>query len=321
MTTVPPSDYNTPITPGNADAAIADAQPGELLWVPPETLVVDPDFNIRIHDRTREQNLNDVTMSMRESGFWAHMPLPVLPVVVDKRHRLMLVGGFTRYTASLRARIAEVPVVLKPAGTTLVDLTAGLVVDNAATPLRPYERAIAAKRLQTYGLSERAIAKKLQLSHSHINNLLYVMSLPLPLQRLISESKVSFNWVVTTTRQHGPSEALEILTSEIALHVPAPGEEDRPLHEDSTEPAAPRTLAAALTAAPAPTIAPAPARPLRAPRRLSPRPVTPRTCLAVIDLTLKRGDLTLLQRWRDGDEATVAEVHASISRVRKQVRL
>jgi hypothetical protein len=269
-----------------------------MFMVPFDLIIVDERFNIRISDPKREDDIERLVDSIIANGYMRHNPMSGYASVIDGKHVIILTGGFTRYEAVKRAiargyPIAEVPVVLKPAGTNMIDLTIALDVDNKQTPLRPYERAIVVKRLHNFGLSEKDIAMRLGVSTGHVKNLLYLISLPVELRQLVVRDVYAANYVVERAREMGPEAALELLKQDLGDGVLQEAGED--IDEPRERPPTPQP--------PAPS------------RRLGRRPghITAKAALFALDHGLEIADddpelgIEWLRNWRRQDEDTVAE--------------
>lgn len=219
---VPKADFLPEFTQGNMKAAMKDAgaKSRDLLMVPIDNLKLIPGLNIRIHDAAYEEHVEEVKESIKEHGFYQNHPLSGYAgregTGSDAITFIYITGGFTRYDAAQRAieegaAIEELPVVLKPPGTSMVDITVALAMDNTGEPLRPYEKAVIVKRLIGYGKTEEEIAGKLKITEQYVKDLLYMMSLPQAVQNMVIGGDTTLHTAIVTTRKHGPKEAAAIL--------------------------------------------------------------------------------------------------------------
>lgn len=291
---IPSSDYIPELLPASAQDALrnADATKEPMYMVPIDKLVVDPQFNIRVHNKSHEVQEQIIMASIVEHGFFKHMPLPVYPGKFSGEDVLFVSGGFTRFGAAKKVcdsgvPLTHLPVVLRERGTNIGDLLVGLAMDNTGKPLSPYERALLCKRLKNLNWSERKIAKAFGITQSYVHQLLGLLELPQDLQQLIIDERVSATLVSHTVQSVGVAQAQAMIQANLALH-----DGDGPLTNGSAEP-----------------------------RRTSivnrGKRLTSRVCLAAIDLAIERADLGVLAAWRNGDPDTVAAVNSTLSRRRR----
>lgn len=220
---MPSSEASHQFEAGNKGAikTTIGAKAGELWMVPIDMIRVVEGFNIRIQDEANEDAIEKVKDSILANGFYKNQPLKGYIGKEDGEDVLICSGGFTRLEAARRAQregcpIKELPVVLAPPGTSMADLTVGLIVDNDGRPNTPYERGIAAKRLINWGWDEKEIALRLGLSHGYVKELLYLHSLPPGLQNLVIAGHVKAGHVINAARTLGPEAALTQLEDEIS---------------------------------------------------------------------------------------------------------
>lgn len=109
------------------------------------------------------------------------------------------------------ADIKAVPMITKPAGTSMEDLTVALVTGNAGSPLRPFEVAAVCKRMIGYSMSEAEIARRLQITGKYARDLLYYAAAPAETRAMVESGQVVLGLAVSTLRKHGP-EAISILS-------------------------------------------------------------------------------------------------------------
>jgi len=293
---IPSSDYVPELLPASAQDALrnADATKEPMYMVPIDKLVVDPQFNIRVHNKSHEVQEQTIIASIMEHGFYKHMPLPAYPGKFAGEDVLFVAGGFTRFGAAKKVRdsgvpLTHLPVVLRERGTNIGDLLVGLAMDNTGKPLSPYERALLCKRLKNLNWSERKIAKALGIVQSYVHQLLGLLELPQDLQQLVIDERVAATLVINTVQQVGVTQALAMIQANLALH-----DDDAPL--GGTNGATPRRTSI-----------------VNRGTRL-----TSRVCLAAIDYAIQQRDLTVLEQWRSGDHEIVAAVNSTLSRKRRE---
>lgn len=290
---VPSSDFKVEIPQGGMKAAIAEtgAKVRDLLMVPVDQIRTVAGMNVRIHDADYEAHVESLRESIVEHGFWQHMPIPGYAGKEGDQTFIYATGGFSRLEAVKRAILAGtpievLPVVLKPAGTSMLDLTFALAGDNTGKPLKPYERAIVVKRAVGYGAEPATIATKMGITEQYVNDLLYLMGLPQSIQQMVIDGRVSAHNAVVTARKNG-AEAVKVLQD-----AAGPAPEPASTANGSTAPstagkATPRATKAAGAAS---TV------------------VTRKLCLTAIDYAIALDSLEWLGRWRKGEQDAVKEL-------------
>ena len=200
----------TEMTQGGAKAAIAQAsaKSRDLWMVPIDQIRANPAFNVRVHDADYEAHIESIAESIIENGFYQNFPLSGFAAKEGDETHIVLVGGFTRYEAAKRAikrgaTLEGLPVVLKPPGTSMIDLHFALVNDNTGSPLKPYERAVVAKRLIGYGSDVATIARRMNVTEKYVNDLLFLTGLPQPVQQMVATGQFAASYVIGVAREHG----------------------------------------------------------------------------------------------------------------------
>ena len=126
--------------------------------------------------------------SVKEKGIL--QPLLVRRDPQDDR-RYEIVAGERRWRAAQQARLHEVPVVVRE----LSDrdtLEVALVENLQREDLTPLEEAGAYRRLmEEFGHTQEALAKAVGKSRSHVANMMRLLGLPKPVQRMLDEGQIS----------------------------------------------------------------------------------------------------------------------------------
>lgn len=220
---IPSAEFLPVFDQGGVKTAIkaTGAKTRDLLMVPIEQLKVLPGLNVRIRDDVYEAHIENVKESIIANGFFQHFPISGYVgeegTGDDKITFIYVTGGFTRLEAAKRAvkegfELEALPTIVKPAGTSMVDLTVGLSRDNDNNPLRPYEKAIVVKRLVGYGIEdEKELARRLGFTDAYIKQLLYMMSLPPAYHDLVVKNVVSLDLAVEVARKNGAKDGIKIL--------------------------------------------------------------------------------------------------------------
>ncbi len=133
-----------------------------------------------------KEALNELANSIKTHGI-------LQPLVVSeiKPGSYQLIAGERRLEASKIAGLAKVPAIVRPASEReRVELA--LVENIQRENLNPMEEAAAYNNLAAeFNLTQEEIAKRCAKSRSRVANFLRLLSLPLEIQRAISEKKIS----------------------------------------------------------------------------------------------------------------------------------
>lgn len=132
--------------------------------------------------------LADLVDSIRQQGV-------IQPIVVrragDAPNRFEIVAGERRWRAAQRAKLHEVPVIVKEL-TDLETLEIALVENIHREDLTPLEEAEGYRRLmEEFGHTQDVLAKALGKSRSHIANMTRLLGLPTEVKRLIEDGSLS----------------------------------------------------------------------------------------------------------------------------------
>lgn len=194
----------------------AGAVASDMWMVPVDEIRVYEGFNVRVKDEGYQARVREIADSILANGFYRDKPLVGFAARGDDGKDIVyLTDGHTRHEALLLAieegaEIKSVPMVTKPAGTSMEDLTVALVTGNTASPLRPFEVAMVCKRMIGYSVAEADIARRLQLSEKYVGDLLYYAAAPAEIRALVEDGHVVLGLAVSTLRKHGPA-AIDVL--------------------------------------------------------------------------------------------------------------
>ena len=132
-----------------------------------------------------EESLKDLTQSIKEKGIL--QPILVRP----KGGAFEIVAGERRYRAAMEAGLDEVPVIKK----SLSDAEAfeiALIENIMREDLSPIEEAKGFEKLiKEYHLTHEDISKSIGKSRSYISNTMRLLDLPLKVQHMVSDKKIS----------------------------------------------------------------------------------------------------------------------------------
>lgn len=222
MSTQIAQDFAKTIVAGNIKSAMGsvDAKKRDMYYVPVDSLTIMDDFNVRSKNDDYATKVREIADSIKANGFYPHKPFAVMVIKENGAEVLAIYDGHTRFDG-LKLAISEgvsierVPVVCAPSGTTLEDITVGLVTNNSGRQLEPMGLAIVCKRLIGYGLDNSEISKRLGFSSGYVGNLLTLVGAPKVIRDMVSEGKVSATLAVTTLKDHG-EDAVSILEESFA---------------------------------------------------------------------------------------------------------
>ena len=204
-------DFTRELTPGNTKAAMkaVGAVSADLWQVEPTRLRILDGFNARIKNEAYTGRVRWIADSIKANGYYKDKPLTGFVALEDGTEVIYVTGGHRRHEAVLLAlsegvEVAAVPVVIKPRGTSMEDLTVDLVVGNEGEPLSTYEQAVVCKRLAAFGWDSKEIARRLGYSTAqYVDALLSLASAPLPVRRMVMESVISATTAIEAIKKHG----------------------------------------------------------------------------------------------------------------------
>lgn len=215
---IPAADLDVQLSPGAVKTAMkeVDGKSGDLWMVPPEAINVIDGFNLRISGTPLyDAGIQSLKHSIIEAGFYKDKPLTCyVGKAEDASDVLFLTDGHRRLEA-LKLAIAEgaaidrVPVLVKPPGTSMEDLTVAMM--RTGEPLTPYSVALGCKRLINYGSEPEAIAKRLGITRRYVDDLLLLIGGPAKVRRMVLDGKVSATLAIKQLRAN-PKTAVAKLT-------------------------------------------------------------------------------------------------------------
>jgi ParB family chromosome partitioning protein len=154
-----------------------------LLEVPVNAIAPNPK---QPRNRFDEEAIASLAASIREVGI-------LQPIVVRRSGdgRYELIAGERRLRAARAAGLATVPVVQRDAGDD--DLLREALIENIhREDLNPIEQADAFRALlEELGLKQEELADRVGVSRSHIANTIRLLGLPLEVQQLLTDEKIT----------------------------------------------------------------------------------------------------------------------------------
>ncbi|MCC2980763.1 ParB/RepB/Spo0J family partition protein [Sphingomonas sp. IC4-52] len=156
--------------------------PVGVRMIPVSAIAPHPDQPRRHFD---EDALNELAASIAERGI-------IQPIVVRPHgHTYQIVAGERRWRAAQRARLHEVPVVVRDY-TDSETLQIALVENIQRQDLNAIEEAEAYSRLvDEFGHTQEVLAKTVHKSRSHVANLLRLLDLPKSVQARVVDGSLS----------------------------------------------------------------------------------------------------------------------------------
>lgn len=166
----------------SSEAAADGTQRSSVQMIPVSAIAPHPEQPRRHFD---EGALEELAASIAERGI-------IQPIVVRPHgHGFQIVAGERRWRAAQRARLHEVPVVVRDYSDTET-LQIALVENIQRQDLNAIEEAEAYQRLiGEFGHTQEVLAKTVHKSRSHVANLLRLLDLPATVQSLVVAGTLS----------------------------------------------------------------------------------------------------------------------------------
>ncbi len=135
--------------------------------------------------RFEQESLEELAESIKEYGL-------IQPIVVTKKDGYYsIVAGERRWRASKIAGLTEIPAIIRE-DNERINSEISLIENMQREDLNPYEKALGIKTLiDTYGLSQEEVAKKLGKGRSTIANWVRVLNLDPRVLEMVKEGKIT----------------------------------------------------------------------------------------------------------------------------------
>ena len=132
-----------------------------------------------------EEALDELAQSIAERGV-------IQPIIVRPHgHRFQIVAGERRWRAAQRARLHELPAIVRAFSETET-LEIALIENIQRQDLSAIEEAQGYRRLMgEYGHTQEALGRLVHKSRSHVANLLRLLDLPAKVQELLADGSLS----------------------------------------------------------------------------------------------------------------------------------
>ncbi|WP_037314704.1 ParB/RepB/Spo0J family partition protein [Ruegeria halocynthiae] len=174
--------------------------------VPIEKLRANPNQPRRTFQPTQ---LDELAASVKEKGI-------IQPLIVREvgGGNYEIVAGERRWRAAQMARLHDIPVIVRDFDDTEV-LEVAIIENIQRADLNAVEEAAGYKQLmERFGHTQEKLAEALGKSRSHIANLLRLLSLPLDVQKLVIEGKLSAGHARALITAENPSELAKIVVKD-----------------------------------------------------------------------------------------------------------
>lgn len=192
------AEFELTLAQGNVKKAMgsAGASSSDLWKVDPRKLRVMPGFNVRMHTPEYEAHIEAIAQSIVENGYYPDKPIAGFVAREEGENVIYVTDGHTRLAAVMRAierghAIEFIPVVVKPQGTSMEDLTVALVKSNEGRPLTPMEIGTVCKRLLGLGLDEKTVAQRLGITRGYVDDLLMLVGADRRVRQLVESGEVA----------------------------------------------------------------------------------------------------------------------------------
>lgn len=191
----------------------------EFYQIDPRKLQIKPDWNSRdFTDPTNLAHIEDLAKSIAENG--VREPLKVylegdVPYVTNGECRLRAVMMLIERGTDIKA----VPVLAEDKLANEADRLFTQFISNSGKPFGPIENAKLFKRLLDMGWQQNDVAKRTGFSGGRVSQLLQLLTLPVVLQKFITDGRASASMVLATYKKHNEDVALTVaeLTGAVAI--------------------------------------------------------------------------------------------------------
>lgn len=215
--------------------AIKDISSGrsDLYRVDPALIQVKADWNSRdASDPANAEHIASLKASIKEIGVKK-------PLVGFMENDVVYVTDGHCRLAAVMALIAEgveiksVPFIQEDRHSNEADRIFSQIVHNSGKPLTGIEQANVFKRLIALGWAQKEIALKAGISGGRVSQLLELLTLPLSLQKFITEGKASTSMVLNVFKKHNGDVALAVAELSGAVAVAQEAGRKRAMPKDT----------------------------------------------------------------------------------------
>ncbi|OLF75431.1 chromosome partitioning protein ParB [Maricaulis sp. W15] len=204
--------------------------------IPIELIAPNPD---QPRKTITEPELNALAESIADKG----IVQPILVRPVDGGERFQIVAGERRWRAAQRARLHDVPALVREL-TDRETLEIGIVENVQRADLNPVEEAQAYRQLiDRFGHTQEDVAQAVSKSRSHVANMMRLLSLPDMVLKLLAGREISAGHARAIANAPDP----EALAEEIVAKGLSVRDAEK-LARAANNPAAPETKSSSTTA-------------------------------------------------------------------------
>jgi ParB/RepB/Spo0J family partition protein len=205
----------------------------DLYRVDPAIIQVKQDWNSRdASDPANAEHIAQLAASIKEIGVKKPLVGFVendIVYVTDGHCRLAAV----RQLIKAGVEIKSVPFIQEDRFANEADRIFSQIVHNSGKPLTGIEQANVFKRLMALGWAQKDIALKAGISGGRVSQLLELLTLPLVLQKFITEGKASASMVLNTFKKFNGDVALTVAELSGAVAVAAEQGRKRAMPKDT----------------------------------------------------------------------------------------
>jgi ParB/RepB/Spo0J family partition protein len=192
--------------------AIKDVASGrsDLYRLDPKLIQVKPDWNSRdVSDPANATHVEELKASIKEIG----VKKPLVCYMEDSI--VYVTDGHCRLAAVMQlvnagVEIKTVPVMVEDRLSNEADRIFSQIVHNQGKPLSSIEQAKVFKRLLDLGWAQKDIALKAGFTGGRISQILELLTLPVVLQKFITEGKASASMVLNVFKKYNGDVALAV---------------------------------------------------------------------------------------------------------------
>ncbi len=135
-----------------------------------------------------ETSLNELAESIREFGIIQ----PIIVRKLDGENDYEIIAGERRFRAAQKIGLRSIPAIVNKDVDDTSSLAMALIENTHRENLSPIEKSITYKQLiEDFNITHEELAKKIGKSRASITNSLRLLNLPLSIQKLIDEMKIT----------------------------------------------------------------------------------------------------------------------------------
>lgn len=221
--------------PKAALEAAAAGKGGSIHMIPLPGIKVIPGFNIRITDSTDYvENMQALARSIATEGFYNTKPVSGMIGKDEGADVVFLVDGHRRLEGTKMANVLRaamtpprdpieaIPVILKPSGASMRDLTISLIKENTGEKPTPVEQAVVVKRLLKDKMDEKEVASALDMTERWVRDLIVLIQGPKSIREAAKSGAISGTEAIRILRKHStdPKKAEEVVATMLAKAKP-----------------------------------------------------------------------------------------------------